>query len=887
MRRRTLFGFLIAIALASIWPTAPAWALTQRREYIPAKENQQRSSEEKLINSEDIMGGFEKGLTSVKVIVNLAKPSEVLEAVNWNSPSSLNVLHAEILARQKQVLNTLSDVQFTLRNRFENQAGFSGEITRDGLDKLLNDPRVESIEPVYIVEKHLAQGIPLINGMVHRSTYNGQGVAIAICDDGIDYTHSKLGGGGFPNSKVIGGYDFGDTDANPFPSCSSAHGTLCTGIAAGDLGTTGDYIGGVAHGAKLYALKVENSSGIIWSDKVIASWDWCVSHKNDNSSYPILVISTSLGGGRYFSTCDGSESAYATAANNAVAAGITVLVSSGNEGYCSSMSSPACLSNTISVGAVYDAAFGTYCFCVKDGSCASSDSCISCGVGQFSTTQVTGADVVTVYSNTASFLDVLAPSHDAYTTDIAGSCGYSTGDYYPYFGGTSAACPYAAGVVACLQSAAKVCTGSYLSPSQVRSILTSTGDPVTDDKVAITKPRVNLGQAIDSLCGAVVACSVIEDFETGDFTKARWLHSGNANWAITSLEKNAGTYSAKAGAITHNQSSILEAIVDCNVGNVTFYRKVSSELGYDYLTFYIDGVEKNKWSGTQNWAQVSFPVTAGTRTFKWTYSKDGSVSSGFDTAWIDDIEYPIDCRDCNAMITIGTDTSTWAYPMHTYYHDSRTQVIYLAGEIGMSAAIGALALDVTTVPSQTMNNWTIRMKHTGMSSYGTASLDANSSGWTVVYHANEPAGSTGWRTFTFPTPFEYNGSDNLLVDFSHNNTSYTSNGDCTSSSPGGTRSAYAYSDSVYGDPLNWSGTSSPTVYGSSKVPDIQLSIVCIPGDFDNNGAVDLADFTILGSQWRQPHGSPSADIAPEIPDGFVDIWDLAASVENWLEGANP
>lgn len=380
------------------------------------------------------------------------------------------------------------------------------------------------------------------------------------------------------------------------------------------------------------------------------------------------------------------------------------------------------------------------------------------------------------------------------------------------------------------------------------------------------------------------ACSVGEDFETGDFTKFQWVHSGHASWTITSLEQNSGTYSTKAGAITHNQSSTLEVMLDCAAGDVTFYRKVSSESGYDYLRFYIDAVEKGNWSGTQNWAQVSFPVTAGTRTFKWTYSKDGSISSGSDTAWIDDIEFPVDCRDCNTTVTIGTGTSTWSYPMYTYYHDSRTQVIYLAGEVGMSGTIEALALDVATVPGQTMNNWTIRMKHTSMSSYSTASLDATS--WTVVYQENEPAGSTGWRTFTFSTPFKYNGSDNLLVDFSHNNSSYTTNGMCRFSSPGGTRSAYAYSDSGHGDPLTWSGTTSPSVYGSSNVPNIQL-ILCILGDFDNNGVVNFADFAILGSQWRQPPGSPSADIAPEVPDGFVDIWDLAASVENWLEGANP
>ena len=42
-----------------------------------------------------------------------------------------------------------------------------------------------------------------------------------------------------------------------------------------------------------------------------------------------------------------------------------------------------------------------------------------------------------------------------------------------------------------------------------------------------------------------------------------------------------------------------------------------------------------------DWTEVSFDVTAGTRTFTWTYSKDSSVSRGDDTAWIDDIEFPI------------------------------------------------------------------------------------------------------------------------------------------------------------------------------------------------------------------------------------------------------
>lgn len=180
-----------------------------------------------------------------------------------------------------------------------------------------------------------------------------------------------------------------------------------------------------------------------------------------------------------------------------------------------------------------------------------------------------------------------------------------------------------------------------------------------------------------------------------------------------------------------------------------------------------------------------------------------------------------DDGDCDT-ITIGTDSSIWAYPMYTYYHDSRTQVIYLAGEIGSEGAITALGLDVATMPGQQMNDWTIRMQHTTMSSYSTASFE--STGWTVVYQGNESIGSTGWRTFNFSTPFEYNGSDNLLVDFSHNNSSYSTYGMCKSSAPGGTRSAYACSDSVYDDPLDWSGTTSPTVSGTTSIPNVKLTI---------------------------------------------------------------
>jgi len=133
-----------------------------------------------------------------------------------------------------------------------------------------------------------------------------------------------------------------------------------------------------------------------------------------------------------------------------------------------------------------------------------------------------------------------------------------------------------------------------------------------------------------------------EEFETGDFTKLPWAHSGDGNWTVTSDEKYSGAYSAQAGSINHDESSTLWVRLDCIDGDITFYRKVSSEPDCDYLEFYIDGVRKGRWSGTTDWDQVSFPVRTGTRIFEWAYTKDGSISMDSDAAWIDNIAFPID-----------------------------------------------------------------------------------------------------------------------------------------------------------------------------------------------------------------------------------------------------
>jgi len=135
---------------------------------------------------------------------------------------------------------------------------------------------------------------------------------------------------------------------------------------------------------------------------------------------------------------------------------------------------------------------------------------------------------------------------------------------------------------------------------------------------------------------------IVEDFETGDFTKFDWTFSGAADWEIIEGENvYEGNFSAKSGAITDDQTSNLELIINVPMNDtISFWMKVSSENNYDFLKFYIDDSEKGSWSGEAGWSEEKIAITEGEHTLKWAYEKDGSVSNGDDCAWIDYIILP-------------------------------------------------------------------------------------------------------------------------------------------------------------------------------------------------------------------------------------------------------
>lgn len=133
----------------------------------------------------------------------------------------------------------------------------------------------------------------------------------------------------------------------------------------------------------------------------------------------------------------------------------------------------------------------------------------------------------------------------------------------------------------------------------------------------------------------------LEDFESGDFNTFLWQLGGNVGWTIDVAELYEGGFSSRCGVITHNENSSMTVSMSAHSdGEVSFYYKVSSETGYDFLTFTVDGQVKGSWSGDTGWQQFSTAIPAGDHTYAWSYAKDSSMDGGSDFAWVDYIVFP-------------------------------------------------------------------------------------------------------------------------------------------------------------------------------------------------------------------------------------------------------
>lgn len=344
--------------------------------------------------------------------------------------------------------------------------GFAARIPAARLKQFQQDPRIAAIYPDRIVAldtvkstavsaaavQTIPTGIRRINGPL-SSTIVGDGsgavdVNVAVIDTGIA-AHSDL--------NIVGGYNCSKGKPSAY-SDGNGHGTH----VAGTIGAKDNGLGvvGVAPGARLWAVRVLNSSGSGSTSTVVCGINWVAA--NVSSVKNIRVANMSLGGtGTDAGGCSGDPMHQAIC--NAVTAGVTFVVAAGNETDNAANHTPAAYDEVITVSALAD----------FDGA--------SGGLGT-STCRADEDDTLANFSNFGSDVDVIAP----------GVCIYSTwkGNAYNTISGTSMAAPHVAGAAALYLS-----NNSGKTPAEVKAAILGAGEGTwnaTTDPDGIQEPLLDV-----------------------------------------------------------------------------------------------------------------------------------------------------------------------------------------------------------------------------------------------------------------------------------------------------------------------------------------------------------------------------------------------------------
>ena len=171
-------------------------------------------------------------------------------------------------------------------------------------------------------------------------------------------------------------------------------------------------------------------------------------------------------------------------------------------------------------------------------------------------------------------------------------------------------------------------------------------------------------------------------------TSLAFTLGGNANWIAQTTTTYDGLDAAESGTIGHSQESWMQTTV-AGPGQLSFWWRVSSESGYDYLEFYINNVRQTgRISGTSGtWAQQSYALASGTNTLRWRYVKDSSTVSGSDRGWVDQVVYTSAAAQAfnNSMTTAGL-TAANALPAATPHNDGVKNLLKYAFNMNLAAA---------------------------------------------------------------------------------------------------------------------------------------------------------------------------------------------------------
>ena len=173
-------------------------------------------------------------------------------------------------------------------------------------------------------------------------------------------------------------------------------------------------------------------------------------------------------------------------------------------------------------------------------------------------------------------------------------------------------------------------------------------------------------------------------------------------------------------------------------------------------------------------------------------------------------------------VTIGSGTNANSYlPTYTYYNYSLTQQIYTSAEMGDAGTITAVAFKVSNSKPAT-RTIDIYLSHTSNGSFSGTSAWVSQSTSNRVFSGSVDFASSGWTTITLDTPFEYNGTSNLLITVDDNTGSYitgSSNNPSfyTYSTNSTNRAIYKYNDYTDYNPASMTTSGTLMAYNNQIV----------------------------------------------------------------------
>jgi len=521
--------------------------------------------------------------------------------------------------------------------------------------------------------------------------WGNSSIIVAIIDTGVDTAHEDL--------TLVNGYDYGDNDNNPMDdSADEGHGTACAGVSTAD--TNNNFgIAGVAGNCRVMPLKVAESNGDLSGSAIrnavtyaadngadIASMSYGSSayygynsttdavyqyafdngvalfaaSGNDDSStigYPanhpsVIAVGAAspCGERKSASSCDGENwwgSDYGVNTQDAMNAidicAPTILPATditGSAGYSSGQYSS--YFNGTSCATPYAAGVGALLLSLDPTLTPTQlRQTLRNTATDMTADGGAGWDRYTGYGLVNAHAALLTVTPGMPTCVITSPADNSTHD----LGGTINVHVTATDTDGTISHVKFYLNGSttpsYTDTSSPYSWSWNTSTLSGGDYAIEAIATDNSANANSNSINVTLAAPADEGFETGNFSAYPWILTGDGSWTVQSTDEYSGTYAAKSGNITHNQTTSLSITLNVtSSGNISFYQKASSEPSYDYLRFYIDSVEQDEWSGNGSWTLETYAVSTGSHTFKWEYEKDGSESDYDDCGYIDHIVFP-------------------------------------------------------------------------------------------------------------------------------------------------------------------------------------------------------------------------------------------------------